>query len=216
MNRRILLLGPPGSGKGTIAARLETELALPHLSSGHLLRQEVEKGSPAGCRAKTFIDNGELVPDTSVLEVIEPALKGAIANGGFVLDGFPRNRTQAIDLDRWLAEHGIPLERVLLFTGPEDVLAERITGRRTCPECGRVYHGQTVPPKRAGICDLCGIPLVQREDDGEAVVHKRYEIYRRETQPLEQYYRQQDKLAVIPATLPLEGRFSAVVEDLTR
>jgi len=139
-----------------------------------------------------------------------------MVNGGFVLDGFPRNRTQAVALDQWLAEHGMPLEKVLLFTGPEEVLAERITGRRTCPECGRVYNGQTVPPKATGICDLCGIPLVQREDDSEAVVHKRYEIYRRETQPLEQYYRQQDKLAVIAATLPLEGRFSAAVEELTR
>jgi adenylate kinase len=216
MKRRILLLGPPGSGKGTIAALLEKELGIAHLSSGHLLRQEVENGSSLGRRAKEFLEKGELVPDEMVLEVVWPWLESASAKGGFALDGFPRNLAQARDLDHRLLERGMPVEKALFFDGPEVELVKRLTGRRSCPACGRVYQHQSLPPKLPGFCDQCGIALVQRPDDEDAVVRKRYAIYRRETEPLAECYRRQAKLTVIDATLTIEQRFSASVEALTR
>src|SRR5207245_8746113 len=133
--------------KGTVAARLEGELELEHVSSGQLFRQEVEKDSPIGRRAKSFLENGELVPDDTVLELMESWLTNGRLNGGFMLDGFPRNLAQAKALDAWLMEQGKPLEAVIFFDGPESVMVERITGRRVCPQCGRNYHEQDMRPK---------------------------------------------------------------------
>ena len=216
MKRRIILLGPPGSGKGTIAARLQSELNLSHISSGHLFRQEVEKGSDVGRRAKMFLDNGELVPDDTVLELMERRLEGGALQGGFMLDGFPRNLAQAKVLAGWLAERQQPIEAVVLFDAPEDAIVERISGRRSCAQCGQVYQIHTMPPKVAGVCDGCGSALVQREDDAEETVRKRFGIYQRLTEPLVEYYRQQGKLTVVDAFAPLEQRFAAIFTALGR
>src|SRR5881398_1429373 len=146
MKRRIILLGPPGSGKGTIAARLQQEFGLDHVSSGHLLRREVENGSAIGQRAKWFLEKGESVP----------------LDHGFMLDGFPRTLSQARALDEWLAARNAPIEAVILYDCDLAIVLDRITGRWSCPKCGRVYHIYSVPPKVAGICDDCPVKLTQR------------------------------------------------------
>ena len=214
MKRRIILLGPPGSGKGTIAARLQTQFGLHHVSSGHLLRQEVEKESGIGQKAKSFLDMGELVPDDVVLELMGPWLSAASLHEGVMFDGFPRNRSQAKALDVWLDQRGLPVEAVLFFDGNAELIVQRLTGRRSCPRCGRVYQSQTLPPRRPGTCDDCGAALVQREDDAESVVRKRYDIYLRETEPLANYYRDQQKLKVVDSGLPLDERLAATLSAL--
>ena len=147
-----------------------------------------------------------------MLELMNAWLSSSNAEDGFVLDGFPRNLAQAKVLDEWLRRS--PIERVILFESPESVNVDRLTGRRTCPKCGRVYQWPTLAPGKDGVCDDCGALLVQRDDDQESVVRKRYDIYRRETEPLAAYYQQQGKLTVVDATRPLEQRFSAATAAL--
>ena len=214
MKRRIMLLGPPGSGKGTVATRLHQEFGLNHISSGHLLRQEVEKGSAIGQRARSFLEKGELVPDRIVLQFMGEWIKSAPVNEGFVLDGFPRTLSQATALDEWLATRNAPIEAVVLLACDLKLILDRITGRWSCPKCGRVYHINSVPPKVAGLCDDCQVALIQRADDSEAVVRKRFEIYRRHAKPLANYYEQQGKLTVVDAALSPDERFAKTVAAL--
>jgi adenylate kinase len=214
MKRRIILLGPPGSGKGTIAARLEQEFGLNHVSSGHLLRREVEAGSVIGQRAKVFLEKGELVPDQAVLKFMGEWMKSASLDRGFMLDGFPRTLGQARALDGWLGERNALVEAVVLFACDLAIVLDRITGRWSCPQCGRVYHIYSVPPKVAGQCDECLTVLTQRTDDSEPVVRKRFEIYTRQTKPLARYYEQQSKLKAIDAALSPDERFAETVAAL--
>ena len=214
MKRRIILLGPPGSGKGTVATRLHQEFGLSHISSGHLLRHEVEKRSAIGQRARLFLENGELVPDRTVLQMMGEWIKSAPVNDGFVLDGFPRTLSQAKPLDQWLAMRNAPIEAVILYDCVLKLILDRITGRWSCPKCGRVYHIYSVPPKVAGLCDDCSIALTQRADDSEAVVRKRFEIYTRHAKPLADYYKQQGKLAAVDAALSPDERFAKTVAAL--
>ena len=214
MKRRIILMGPPGSGKGTVATRLRQEFGLDHISSGHLLRREVEIGSAIGQRVGLFLENGELVPDRTVLWFMGEWMKSAPLNDGFQLDGFPRTLSQAKALDEWLAKRNAPIEAVMLFACNLTLVLERITGRWNCPKCGRVYHIYSAPPKVAGLCEDCSIALTQRTDDTEAVVCKRFGIYKRHAKPLADYYEQQGKLTVVDAALSPDERFAKTVAAL--
>ena len=210
----MILLGPPGSGKGTVAARLRQEFGLNHISSGHLLRREVEQSSVIGQRARVFLEKGELVPDGIVLRFMGDYLNSAPVEKGFLLDGFPRTLSQARALDQWLAGRNAPIEAVILFAASLKLVLERITGRWSCPKCGRVYHIHSVPPKTAGLCDECSVALSQRTDDSESVVRKRFEIYRRNAKALANYYEQQGRLTVVDAALSPDERFAQTVAAL--
>ena len=185
-----------------------------HVSSGHLLRREVEGGSAIGLRARLFLEKGELVPDRTVLKFMGQWMKSAPLDEGFLLDGFPRTLSQARALDEWLAERGAPIEAVILYACDLKIILDRVTGRWSCPKCGRVYHIYSVPPKVAGQCDDCAVGLTQRADDREPVVRKRFEIYARQTRPLTRYYEQQRKLTAIDAALPPDERLAKTVAAL--
>src|SRR2546422_5339794 len=202
MKRRIILLGPSGSGKGTVATRLHQEFGLNHISSGHLLRQEVEKGSAIGQRARLFLEKGDLVPDRIVLQLMGQWLKSALVNDGFVLDGFPRTLSQAKALDEWLATRNAPIEAVILYACDLKLILDRITGRWSCPKCGRVYHIYSAPPKVAGVFGDCLIALTQRGDDSEGGGRERVEVYRSPAPTPARYYRQTGQTAVGGAAPP--------------
>jgi adenylate kinase len=207
---RIILLGAPGSGKGTQAQRLVAQFHIPQVSTGDLLREAVAAGTELGKRAKTAMDAGELVSDDVVLGMIRERLGRPDAAGGFILDGFPRNIAQAQALDGLLEELGAPLEAVVLMDVDFDVLLKRLTGRRTCSDCGKVFNIHFFPPKQDGVCDACGGELVQRADDNEETISQRLRVYEAQTSPLVKFYESREMLKVVPA----EGEIDAVYERL--
>jgi len=180
-----VILGPPGGGKGTLAARLAEHLGVPHISTGDMLRAEVAESSALGSRAQTFMNAGELVPDEIVVELTTRRLAEPDATDGWILDGFPRELSQAQALEKQLGSSGP--EAVVVLEIPDDEVFVRIAGRRTCPN-GHVYNVKRSPPKSPGVCDIDGMPLQQREDASEEVVAERLEIYERETVPVLDYY----------------------------
>lgn len=201
----LIFLGPPGSGKGTQAKRLSAEHGWPHLSTGDMLRTAISIGSRVGLEAKSFIDQGALVPDSVVINLIAERISTMDCAHGFILDGFPRNIAQAHALDAMLGSRGRSIGRVVLFEITEPFLIKRLSGRRTCSGCNTMYHIEASPPKREEVCDLCGKALIHRSDDQPEVIHKRLEIYSKETEPLAGFYRIEGKLQSIDATLsPLE------------
>ena len=186
---RIVLMGPPGAGKGTQAKRLAETFGMAHLSSGDLFRAERASGSELGAELARYMDAGELVPDETVVRLMAKAITESDAPGGLLLDGFPRTVPQAEALDRQLAEARKPLDAVVDIAAPDEVIVERITGRRMAPGSGRIYHVKHLPPKVEGICDDSGEPLIQRKDDTEEVVRERLAAYHRQTAPVMAYYR---------------------------
>jgi adenylate kinase len=185
---RVILLGPPGAGKGTQAGSIAGTYSIPHISTGDILRANVREGTELGLRAKGFMDAGELVPDEVIIGMVGARLAEADAEKGFLFDGFPRTVPQAEALEALLREREQPLDVVLRLAVDEDEVVTRLTGRRTCASCGAVYHVAHQPPATDGVCDACGGDLVQREDDREDVVRNRLEVYRRSTEPLEEFY----------------------------
>ncbi len=195
----VVLLGPPGSGKGTQAKRLIVDRKWPQLSTGDMLRTAISNGSKLGVEAKTFMNQGSLVPDSVVIGLIEERSNASDCKDGFVLDGFPRNISQADALDNMLLNQGRSVDRAVLFEMPDEDLVKRLSGRRTCVKCGAMYHIENAPPKNIGICDHCANPLVQRDDDQPEVIKKRLAVYHHQTEPLVGFYKNQNKLQRLDA-----------------
>lgn len=198
---RLVLLGPPGAGKGTLALVLAKELAVPHISTGDMLREALRTASSLGLKAKEYMDKGSLVPDDLVIALVRERLEMPDAKKGFILDGFPRTPEQAKDLDDELHDLSMPLGAVLYFKTSLEVIIRRLSGRRICGQCGKTYHTTTYRAKVAGICDVCQGTLVQRPDDHENVVTKRLQTYEQQTAPLIDYYRKLNLLEEISGDL---------------
>ena len=218
MTTNVILLGPPGVGKGTQAMRLKDALGLTHLSTGDVLRQAVRDGSPLGQRVKAVMESGSLVPDALVGEVVQDALssmarKDAAAGGpaGFLLDGFPRTLGQVEILDGVLARTGLTLDHAVLLEAPRDVILRRLTGRRVCGTCGALYHVDSKKPAQDGICDACGQRLVQRPDDSEESVARRLQVYEDQTAPLAAEYARRGLLRKVDGAGDPEAVFTRLI-----
>ncbi len=194
---RLIFLGAPGAGKGTQARGLAGELSVPQVATGDMLREAVAAGTELGREAQRYMDSGALVPDAVVIGLIADRLRRPDAESGFILDGFPRTVEQAEGLDRLLTGMGQKLDRVVFFDVGEGELVRRLTGRRVCRQCGASYHVEWAPPRVASRCDLCGGELGQRDDDREATVRSRLQVYARQTAPLLDYYRARGLLVPI-------------------
>ena len=193
-------MGPPGVGKGTQAVRLKSLLGVPHVSTGDILRAAMQEGSALGKQVRGFVESGRLVPDELVGDLIEERLSRRDAAAGFVLDGFPRTLAQVDILSRVLGRLEMPLSKVVLLRAPQSEIVRRLSGRRTCPKCGAVYHLESRPPKSSGVCDACGAALVQRPDDAEDVIRERLKVFEAQTEPVAEAYRAQMLLTEIDGT----------------
>lgn len=191
----VVLLGAPGAGKGTQAARLSQARALPHVSTGDLLRDHVKRGTPLGAQAKGFMDKGEYVPDVLVLDMLSERVTAPDCREGYVLDGFPRTEVQARALEQRLGSQD-QMVVVDLEVSDESII-ERAAGRLSCKQCGRVYHRKNAPPKASGVCDACGGELYQRSDDAAPVVRERLRVYREKTTPLVRFYQERGLLSAL-------------------
>ncbi|GAB7182588.1 adenylate kinase [Kitasatospora sp. Ki12] len=212
---RIVLVGPPGAGKGTQAHLLAKTLSIPHISTGDLFRANIGQGTPLGLEAKSYMDAGRLVPDEVTIGMAKDRMLQEDAVNGFLLDGFPRNLGQAEALDDFLAEQGIKLDGVLDLEVPEDEVVKRIAGRRLCRnDGGHVFHVDYNPPKVEGVCDECGGELYQRSDDTEDKVRTRLEVYHTETEPIIGYYKEQGLLVTIPALGKVDEVTARAIEAL--
>jgi len=189
-------MGPPGAGKGTQAKRLAERFGMAHLSSGDIFRAEEASGSDLGAKLAEYMEAGQLVPDDIVVEVMARAIAGCDAPG-LLLDGFPRTVPQAEALDAQLDRAGTPLDAVAVIGADDEAIVERITGRRSCPQCGRIYHVKFLLPENDELCDDCRVGLVQRDDDTEAVVRQRLEAYYEQTEPVIAYYHRRDRAKVL-------------------
>lgn len=212
MSRRLIFLGPPGAGKGTQARDLARHWGVPQVSTGDMLREAAAAGTSLGREAKRYMDTGALVPDQVVIGLVDERLAQPDAARGFVLDGFPRTVPQAEALDALLRRRGLDLDRVLYFDVSRDELIRRLTGRRTCRGCGAGYHVVSAPPRAAGRCDRCGGELYQREDDAEATVSRRLDVYATQTAPLLDYYRARGLMTEVGG----EGPVAEVAAGLRR
>lgn len=212
---RIVLLGAPGSGKGTQAKMLMERFSVPQISTGDLLRAAVAEGTELGKRAKDAMDAGELVADEVVVGLIRERLEDEPeAQRGFILDGFPRTEMQAIALDAVLSNLSQPLDMAILIQVDPDGLIRRLTGRRTCEKCGHMFNIHFNPPAKPGVCDVCGGNLIQRDDDNEETIANRMDVYQRQTEPLVDYYEAQNKLARVDGNVSVDEVFARIVRCL--
>ncbi|HWR31427.1 MAG TPA: adenylate kinase [Negativicutes bacterium] len=211
----LLLMGPPGAGKGTQAAKLVERYDIPHVSTGDIFRGALQERTPLGLEAKRYMDVGALVPDQITVGITRERLAKSDCIGGFILDGFPRTLQQAQALDQMLAKMGIRLNRVVNIVVADPELIPRLTGRRICQACGTTYHMEFRPPIKPDICDRCGGELYQRDDDREETVRERLVVYHRQTQPLIKYYRDRDLYTEINGAQSTDAVFRDIILSLT-
>ena len=211
---RTILLGPPGAGKGTQAAKIVEKYGIPHISTGDIFRENIKKGTELGKKAQEYMNRGELVPDDLVIEIATTRLLEDDCKNGFLLDGFPRTVYQAEKLDEFLQSHDSKIDNVIDIAVGKDELIERLTGRRVCKSCGASFHVVNIPPKQEGICDYCGGELIQRADDNLETVTNRIDVYEAQTMPLIDYYEKAGNLVHIDGSTGLENVFADIVSAL--
>ena len=201
----LIFLGPPGSGKGTQAKKISANKKWPQLSTGDMFRAHISQGTKLGLEAKSYMDSGKLVPDSVVIGMVEERVSHQDCKNGFILDGFPRTIPQASALDEMLKKNNLSVNRVIEFQIADSELIDRLTGRRTCSNCGAMYHIKNLPTKKEGICDACGGSVVQRDDDKVEVIKKRLEVYHQQTAPLIGFYKAQSKLNSLDASVSADS-----------
>ena len=213
---RLILLGPPGAGKGTQAKRVIEEFDIPHISTGDIFRKNIKEKTELGQKVEGLLAEGKLVPDELTIEIVWDRLDQEDCKNGFLLDGFPRTIPQAEALDEGLAKRGLKLDRVLDIDVDKDSLVKRLSGRRVCPSCGASYHIDNNPTKVDGICDACQTPVIQREDDKEETVLDRIKVYDSQTKPLVDFYNKQDLVFTVDGTLPIDEITNKLVTELKK
>lgn len=211
---RLILLGPPGAGKGTQAANLINGLNIPHISTGDIFRANIKNETELGKEVKSILDAGKLVPDELTTKVVWDRLDQEDCKNGFLLDGFPRTLPQAEALKRGLIERGLELDRVINIDVDKDVLVARLAGRRVCKNCGATYHVTGMPTKVEGICDVCGSEVIQRDDDSEETVLNRIKVYEDQTKPLIDYYTEEGLILTVDGTKPIDELSGEILNAL--
>ena len=206
----LVLLGPPGAGKGTQAKVLSKEFKILHISTGDMLRDAVKNETEVGKVAKGYMDRGELVPDNVVIDIVKERISKDDVKNGFMLDGFPRTDAQAVKLDEALTGAGKKLDLVLYFKTSEEISVSRLSGRRVCPACGAIFHVKNMPPKKDGICDRCGAKLIQRDDDKEDTIRRRLVVYENDTKSLIKYYIDKGILTEVSGDLDVARLFDKI------
>lgn len=211
---RIVLLGPPGSGKGVQGDLIKNRLGIPRISTGDMFREAIQKQTPEGKEVQQYMDAGQLVPDDVVIRVVRARLNESDCKNGFILDGFPRTIPQAEALDKFFLQMKSKLNFVLSLEVPIEVIVGRLTSRRVCASCGKVYNMQTSPPPMNNVCPACAGSIIQRDDDKEATIRKRLEVYDRQTTPLKAFYRRQGNFFEISGTGTVESIHQSIVKVL--
>ncbi len=211
---KIIMLGAPGAGKGTQAKKIAEKYSIPHISTGDIFRANIKNGTELGKKAKTYMDQGLLVPDELVVDLVVDRVAQDDAKNGYVLDGFPRTIPQAKALDEALAKLGEKVDYAINVEVPDENIIRRMSGRRACVSCGATYHLVHIPPKKDGICDTCGSELILRDDDKPETVKKRLDVYHEQTQPLIDYYKERGILKEVDGTVDMADVFAAIVEIL--
>ena len=211
---KIIMLGAPGAGKGTQAKKIAAKYDIPHISTGDIFRANIKNGTELGNKAKTYMDQGLLVPDELVVDLVVDRVQQDDCKNGYVLDGFPRTIPQAEALDKALAEFGDKIDYAIDVNVPDENIVKRMGGRRACVGCGATYHLVYAPTKTEGICDVCGKELILRDDDKPETVQKRLNVYNEQTQPLIDYYTKAGILKTVDGTVDINDVFAAIVEIL--
>lgn len=211
---RAVLLGPPGAGKGTQAVRLVEKYEIPHISTGDIFRKNIKEGTELGKKAQEYMNAGALVPDELVVDLVKDRLQQDNCKNGFLLDGFPRTIFQAEKLDEFLSESNQKMDIVINLKVEKEALIKRLTGRRVCKDCGASYHIVNIPPKKEGVCDICGGELIQRKDDNIETVENRINVYEEQTAPLIGYYKEAGSLVDFDGEASLDEVFDAIVQAI--
>lgn len=209
---RLVLLGPPGAGKGTLANSLKEKFSIPHISTGDILREEMKNNTPLGQEVKRHVESGGLVPDEVVTKLIERRLSNGNVAEGYMLDGFPRTETQAEDLDKILSNLDKSIESAVYLDASLPVIIRRLTGRRVCRNCGAIFHIENNPPKEDGVCNGCGGEVYQRADDNEETIKTRMDVYLKNTKPVVDYYEAQGKLKKVDADKDSQEVFETLMK----